>query len=801
MKKGKAAATSVLLAVIALLLSACGGTEPTVTEYGVDGYVYVPQKILIENLQYGISNFQLAGDSLYFSQYTSGVYAIKNLPIGVVEQAVEKWNFKEKGSTVLAVSSVPAKLPENTLETGQEPDYLSLLNVAMDPDRVASSASLMRSMVVEPEMDYCNFYLLSYIADINGGLTFAVSVEAGSYFDMDTAGYILCRLNSDGTTAYQLFLSEYPDFTVDKEGRTFLLNQEGICILDETGKSIQLITPGGYQYASSVYQRSLYGDGENAVYYLNYSTGAISQLTKLDGKFQLEDLKGFLSQGNAYYAIPGGGLLCSNNIDGTLYQWDPDSASTKLLMKWQDSDLIGSYIHAIAPASSDQLIAMSNDANGGMYLLTKTPVEELPEKEILVLASLYPSYSLIDEITEFNRINSEYRVILERYGASGYTAEDDSEAIMRLDATLASDNPPDLLDLSSLDIYKYTNQNALEDLTPHLAANGFAKEDFLENVLDSFTIDGKLVCVPTGLYINGFFGRASMLGALDSWTMEDLYRLTEQNPDMKLFNSTSRYYALQNFSATYYLEKFINWEEGTCSFDSPEFRQLILWIEQCFPEDYGVWLRSDQHIPEDVLLEAASLYNFLTPLQYEARFGEEIQLVGFPSAEGNGKVGYTLLNALGITSNSNHKEGARRFLKYHLAKNEAANYVVTYGSFFPTRKSLLKDRMEIATEEMYVMIGEDGNPVEEYGKVTRFEYEIDGETIGYEAVPQRLSNALLSALNNLDVTPMSDAERLVIRIVTEEAASYYNGDKPLEEVAEIIQSRVQILVQENTLAH
>ena len=73
------------------------------------------------------------------------------------------------------------------------------------------------------------------------------------------------------------------------------------------------------------------------------------------------------------------------------------------------------------------------------------------------------------------------------------------------------------------------------------------------------------------------------------------------------------------------------------------------------------------------------------------------------------------------------------------------------------------------------------------------------ETIGYTCVPQRLADELRSAVENLDISPRPAVERLIVGIVAEEVGAYYGGDKPLEEVAEIIQSRVGILVQEYTL--
>lgn len=797
--KGKIVLAGCLFWLLALLLGACGGREAIVTEYGVDGFAYIPKKILIKNLQQGLRDIQVAGDWLYYSQSMGKVITVKKMAMDILEEATEEWNFSDEGTVLLAFSMDVVPLPDGTLDSGREVDYVPLLDQALESGKNTSSSMYHEYAAINLEKEYCSFYLKEFMADKNGNVTYAVNIMAGRGFEMETMGTMLCRQNADGSLAYRLFFPSDLDFTVDGSGRTYLLEEEGIRILDENGQSVNLVVPGGYQYAADFSHKPLYGDGDAGVYYLD-RTMTVYEIQMSGSEPRLAECKG-LDKGSdkRYYVVPGGSLLCSNVSEGVLYEWDRESASQKQILRWQDSDMLSGRIQAIAPVGPDRLIVASWGLADGVFLLTKTPVEEIPRGESVVMACLYPTDWLWEEVTEFNLTSSKYRIIVERYGAVGYMAGDDPEAEIRLDATLVSDNPPDILVLDNLDILKYSNQQGMEDLSSYLEEGSPGRGDFLENILDGGTVDGRLVCIPGGIYIDAFYGRSSQLEGFDSWTMEDVYQLTEQYPDADLFYGKTRDYMLETFCAPYYLEKFIDWEEGECDFESEEFRRLVLWIEENFRDEPGTWFRYDEPFPENVLLAQEQVNNFVEPLRQEAFLGDEIRMIGFPGAGGGGRIGYQLRGAMGISSNSRHKDGAWNFLEFHLTYDEDKGNGVYHGTYIPTFKPLLADRYEIATMEQYKMNDENGNPVPESGKIDRFEYQVGGETIGYTCVPQRLADELRSAVENLDISPRPAVERLIVGIVAEEVGAYYGGDKPLEEVAEIIQSRVGILVQEYTL--
>lgn len=56
---------------------------------------------------------------------------------------------------------------------------------------------------------------------------------------------------------------------------------------------------------------------------------------------------------------------------------------------------------------------------------------------------------------------------------------------------------PDILDLSNLDVKELASKGVFEDMTPYLEKSSvLSKDDFFENIVNSYTYDGKLVGIP-----------------------------------------------------------------------------------------------------------------------------------------------------------------------------------------------------------------------------------------------------------------------------------------------------------------
>ncbi len=72
----------------------------------------------------------------------------------------------------------------------------------------------------------------------------------------------------------------------------------------------------------------------------------------------------------------------------------------------------------------------------------------------------------------------------------------------------------------------------------------------------------------------------------------------------------------------------------------------------------------------------------------------------------------------------------------------------------------------------------------------------DGWSYDFHAVTGEEIDAILNLIP--EATPYFNVENSeVLNIINEEAASYYSGQKEVEDVTDIIQNRIQIYVNEN----
>ena len=153
-------------------------------------------------------------------------------------------------------------------------------------------------------------------------------------------------------------------------------------------------------------------------------------------------------------------------------------------------------------------------------------------------------------------------------------------------------------------------------------------------------------------------------------------------------------------------------------------------------------------------------------VRYLGCFDEKAIAIGHPSADGEPLHRTQVFDAVGITSKSRHKEGAWEFLEYFLSEKEGRQ---SYG--FSTDKNAL----EQALEETVIYSETPPRPIsqEEKEQVWEIISAADFNTAVREARKDR-----------------------IIDMILDEMEGYLEGYKSMEEVASVLQNRVELLLQE-----
>ncbi|MBD5460563.1 MAG: extracellular solute-binding protein, partial [Lachnospiraceae bacterium] len=505
-------------------------------------------------------------------------------------------------------------------------------------------------------------------------------------------------------------------------------------------------------------------EGENGeVYYVKDELGISITETYLlnEGETLRMTPISFLSARSGLDLFEGTNGILRMTSEG-MYRCDVTGSTMEEILKWGDSSLIAEDVSEVVQITEDHYLVEILSVRGmgsEIQLLTRTSVEELPERENIVIASLNPSADLRRCVVEYNLASEKYHVSIETYSG------DPEGKYVRLDADLVSRDAPDILDFSGLDVSKYAEREMLEDLSPYLERDGgIDREDYLGNLLEDYTIKNRLVGIPKKFSAWVFWWVPQDTGGQGGWGMEDFMALAEKYPDRRVFSrDPSLYgteYLLREFCAPYYLERFVNRDEGTCRFDSEEFRGFLEWA--------GTQDRKNEQAQEALLGEhqlGFGLYEY-----YRVLYGDNTVMRGYPSVNGEEVYIASAEDALGILADSEYKEGAWEFLCYFLKDHGD-------GNDLPTRKALLEEVVKEARRP--------------------------GGTYYFNGVPAtvpELSEAhvalVMQAIESIDFTPRSSPENDIVDIVWEEIQYLLDGSKTAEEVAVAIQNRAELVLQE-----
>ena len=781
---GRYAIIAALLCIALGALTACGRKEePTETQLGIDGYVYVPRLLDTSAVDtYGntyrkIACLKVLGNSLYY---------LRN---------------EESGSTLERI-----QLPE-----GAEMPGLKGIDFGAGERLLDFSVGNYTYSEGALEGQRYSVSVHDYTVDEEQNIYAVVSENRYSGINVGESREMLCRYGADGQLCYRTPLdgAKVNGMVPYGSGSLLLLTENEIRKIDADGNVAERVGIEEYRSGRDIISERLYGEPGGRIYYVIRYGDLAWEVMELvaEGGMRLREVQGFVWKNNVDTNIQGchdGDLYFTLHSDDTLYLFDGEEGAARKVLRWEDSDIFSSSVEQLCLAGEDGILAQCYSSNGQeeWYLLVRTPVGELPEKELVVLASLSPGEDLRSAVVEYNRQSGRYHCIIEQYGNGSGTGG--TGADVRLDAALLSSSPPDILDLRPVDIYKYAEKGVLEDLSPYMEGSGTVRrEDFLDGLLEGYTINGSLVCVPTRFALSTIVGRDSQTDLLEGWGIDDVYMLMESHPEMmELVSSGSRRldgpeggrgeekgrdYMLKEFFPAYYLERFVDWEAGECSFDSGEFRELLLWLEGHVEKEQPETatgrriIYETYYAPEDALLMEARDVTFNNLLRIEAQIGGKVRFLGFPTADGRGTAACRVVDKLGMVSNGLHKEGAWDFLEYYISRGTEESF---YLNYLPTRISLLRDMAEkaaapqpgMSTFYSSIWIGDDRHEVDEF--------------------PQYLADALMEQIEGMDFRPRSAAEEQIIEIVAEEADIYYKGDKSLEDVTAVIQNRVGLLLKE-----
>ncbi len=438
------------------------------------------------------------------------------------------------------------------------------------------------------------------------------------------------------------------------------------------------------------------------------------------------------------------------------------SARTDLMKLGMSSVLAGYYDEN---EGTLKLLGCIGNGEGLCYSLLSKRDETRQQRTELVYGmesgvNNWEKSSIWRAISEFNQTSPDYYVVIKNYDNN----------IERMHADMAAGNGPDIIDMTHSEYYEFYAKNGyLEDLTSYLEQSQY-KEDIIWNILDAYRIDGKLYLLAPQIQLKGVVINPEYEILPEEWNMETFLNLVAQNGWEKpvLAGQAGDSEALLLFLLNGALDIFIDLEQEKSYFETEEFVNML---ELC--KEYAEMDRSDAMGWTDEEKERNTLcreVRYGGNFSYYLWYGREYHIYGYPTLSGQTYEILSCSDSCAIYSESNQKEGAWAFLESLLSESNQKYSGITEPGF-PIRKSVL-DELAEESKRMEIKVGG------EMQTVTDSEIQILKDIL----YTGKICNGMM--------------DPSIRSVIQEETEAYFSGDKNAWDVAHIIQSRVDIIIQE-----
>lgn len=696
----------------------------------------------------------------------------------VFEETKPEFDYTEKRSAVAYLRDTCYVLYSYKQQQGQcfvlekrqsdveKPKQLELFG---EPDQVP--AGYVACMDVVTESDIAVLFV-SLTANGNG--------EAKEYLllHLDGEGNIISR--TELMASYQEQGIEYNDLAqglwqCDEQGYSYVLTNERrtLTIFDASGDFVMCQDYSGEEYVtveaafhapdgSLIFSRSDSGQGTTTLVWLDTGKKHWKELASIRAPY----LRQFtmLEDGQIYYTR-----------GGNLIKWDVQTGRQERVFLGLPGDMF-EYVAHVSVTEQEELI---------LYIVRRDRVDirvlsdKQPETEGITLvdfAGVDPH--LQSCVADHNRDSDNVRI---QYKGSG---KDEEALWTRTMAELAAGKGPDMLCLRANDEHLRTlyEKGVLADLT------GLVPTEILDQVfpgiLEAGSVDGSLV----GLGVSGMarvMVTSNELWQQDSWTVEDIMGIVEAHPDLegmfilenKIMKPSSNLYwmGLQHMENS----PFVDFGKKESHFEDTQFLKFLelakTYGEASVPSGETSTLIKEGRC---IATLAKDFYHVQDYVEAMEEYGEECHFIGYPGQ--TDYVGYWHnLYLIVVNKKSEYSDTIAEFLSYLLsAESQQKVYQLS------VREDVMRQYVRWGDWDekwYYLMYGGTGNESLCWADFTK----PNGESYIED---------YMEFLRKLGPEPGYGS--VISDIVWEEAEYYFNGTKSAEQVGGIIDSRVQMYLNE-----
>ena len=520
-------------------------------------------------------------------------------------------------------------------------------------------------------------------------------------------------------------------------------------------------------------------------------TSESNVIIDLEKKSADESLNGISDTEEYYFFTDADGNLFAVWSDG-VYKYDPGSGEMAKLLDFRASNIDSAtkYVggikrQAVALNDTDFVIDLPVGSGDDSSLLrfTKENPADISEKTAITLGTMFLEPNVQSEIMKFNRSNDKYEIKVIDYSEL-YPGDGLEEAKKQLDMDIISGKAPDIINVDG-NVKKYVDKGIFLDLTPEFDKGGALEGiELLPNIAEMMKYDDKMYTFMPSFKVATCAVRAKFAKGKGSLTYKELDDLIKSNgTDYEKAFGSNHNKSYGNLLMPHYADKCIDWNEKKCDFKNPEFIEFLNFINK-FPDKasgHSNLAEIDKSYAEDKGIYYRELFSNLNEYARlkQLVFNDDIELVGYPnnSRENIASI-YGELYA--VNSNTAHKDIVLEFVKNLILSEKDDSY-----SGFSTVKQKFEEELQEATKEK----SDDDESAQLWDQINHVMVKM--KPLSQEEVSKFYDYTV--SINSLDCM-----NNEITNIIAEEASAFYCGQKTAEEVADIIQNRVTVYINENS---
>lgn len=463
------------------------------------------------------------------------------------------------------------------------------------------------------------------------------------------------------------------------------------------------------------------------------------------------------------------------------YWLDAETSCRYQLAKWSDMNLQPPQCNGMDPkyiGISDEIFIQVYSYSNGMSQLVVYNYDEGIDYSGRTIITV-GGYNCRDDLAlnwsifRYNTSQSEYRVVIEEYSDNfGWgNPEEAASSKAALIAYFNNGNAPDIFYGNEFDYDSFQQSGALLDITQYMS-NSFAQrfDEITPNIRNLMIDDnGSCYMIFSGYKMDGFssaYDVESNLSINEAVEYAEEYGVTlyPNVLSMELAQEAIQFSLIDGELNEEDIQNILQYSVEYGLYDLSSSTQITTWESEL--RDYLMCYAGFG------LVSVTGMNDVLRNINGD----DELVFIGYPTINGSRHV-IQPFGQMAISSATAYPEACTQVLSYLL--NEEIQDMNNFGCLIPVNDMCMRRMVEYAQDHSLI-------PEEDY------QYYLYLNST--DEVTEEAAEAFYSYIDHVDTVMFYD--RGLVSIIDDELQTYYLQDKPIEEIAESLYSRLSLYLAE-----